>query len=126
MLNQILSSLPSTSDNNSNKHAVQLSKVLTRANVGDTVKSNPEKLNPHLPETGEKNELSQTIGSPQFQQAADFFGAALSSGQLGSALSHFSLDKKVTQAADKGGKQALYHRYHPLFNVQTFFISAKN
>jgi hypothetical protein len=43
------------------------------------------------------------VGSPQFQQATDFIGAALNSGQLGPALGHFELDKKVTQAADKGG-----------------------
>jgi 26S proteasome regulatory subunit N13 len=104
MLNQIISSLPSTSDGQpGRKRNIELSKVLTRANVDDVVKANSETLSPHLPPTGEPDELAKTVGSPQFQQAADFIGAALSSGQLGPALGHFNLDKKVTEAADKGG-----------------------
>lgn len=103
MLNQIISSLPSTSEGSTRKRQVDLSKVLTRANVGDVVKANADTLTPHLPPTGESDELAKTVSSPQFQQAADFFGAALNSGQLGPALSHFDLDKKVTAAADKGG-----------------------
>jgi hypothetical protein len=80
MLNQIISSLPSSSDS---KKKIELSKVLTRANVEETVKKNAEILKPHLPTTADDKEINHTIGSPQFQQAADFFGSALYSGQLG-------------------------------------------
>jgi len=100
MLNQIISSLPSTSEGG--KHQVELSKVLTRANVEDFVKANAETLSPHLPTTDEPQEINQTIGSPQFQQAADFFGSALSSRQLGPALRHFDLEENVIKAADSG------------------------
>lgn len=96
-LNQIFSSLPGTSSSKK----VELSKVFTRANVEDVVKKNEKTLSPHLPQTGEEKEINQTIGSPQFQQAVDSFGAALYSGQLGGALSHFNVDQGVIDAANK-------------------------
>lgn len=102
MLSQIISSLPTTSEQPNKQHRVELSKVLTRANVGEVVASNSETLKPHLPVTSDDRELTQTIGSPQFQQAADFFSSALSSGQLGPALSHFNLGDNVIKAADTG------------------------
>jgi len=102
MLNQIISALPSTSTSESKKRNIELSKVLTRANVEETVKAKAEELSPHLPTTSEEKEINQTIGSPQFQQSADFFSSALYSGQLGEALGHFNLDKNVIEAANKG------------------------
>ncbi|KAI6191561.1 Proteasomal ubiquitin receptor ADRM1-like protein [Aphelenchoides bicaudatus] len=117
MLSQIISALPSTSDGSTLKkqRQVELRKVLSRANIEDTVKANSDVLTPHLPPTGEPDELAKTISSPQFQQAADFFGSALSSGQLGPALTHFNLDKKVISAADKGD---LLHFCNELTNSQ--------
>lgn len=102
MLSQIISSLPTTSESSTKQPRVELSKVLTRENVQEVVKSNAETLTPHLPDTSDTDEIKQTIGSPQFQQAADFFSSALSSGQLGPALSHFNLDEAVVKAADSG------------------------
>lgn len=101
MLNKIISSLPTTSES-TKQPRVELSKVLTRKNVEEVVKSNSETLTPHLPATNDEREINQTIGSPQFQQAADFFSSALNSGQLGPALSHFNLGENVIKAADTG------------------------
>lgn len=42
------------------------------------------------------------MGNPQFQQAADFIGAALQLGQLGDALEQFQLNKEVVESAKKG------------------------
>ncbi|KAI6205520.1 Proteasomal ubiquitin receptor ADRM1-like protein [Aphelenchoides besseyi] len=102
MLNQIISSLPSSASSPSSKRAVDLSKVLTRANVENVVNANSQTLTPHLPSTSDGQELSHTIGSPQFQQAADFFSYALQSGQLGPALRQFNLPERVIKAADSG------------------------
>jgi hypothetical protein len=54
------------------------------------------------PHQDTNTELAQTVGNPQFQQAADFLGHALQTGQMGTALEHFQLNKSVVDAAKKG------------------------
>lgn len=125
MLNQIISGLPSTSEGK--KRGIELSKVLTRANVEEVVKANADALAPHLPTTSDPQEIVHTVGAPQFQQAADFFGVALKSGELGGALRHFNLNQNVIKAADKGG---LFCAYSPSivteYEFQSCCISAKS
>lgn len=65
-----------------------------------------ETLLPHLPtiETGEstKQQLKDTVSSPQFQQALSTFSTALQSGQLGPVVSQFQLNDDAVAAANRG------------------------
>lgn len=60
----------------------------------------------HLPniETGDnaKQQLKDTIVSPQFQQALSSFSTALQSGQLGPVVSQFQLNPEAIAAANTG------------------------
>lgn len=60
----------------------------------------------HLPttESGEtaKQQLKDTISSPQFQQALSMFSTALQSGQLGPVVSQFELNSDAVAAANTG------------------------
>lgn len=115
LLNQIISALPNAPTNK--RRQVELSKVLTRANVDSVAQAHAEQLAPHLPTTSAQQEISVTIGNPQFQQATDFFSYALQSGQLGTALRHFKLADNVVEAAESGGMshQSIVPHYHMHF-----------
>lgn len=60
----------------------------------------------HLPtvESGgnAKQQLKDTISSPQFQQALSMFSTALQSGQLGPVVSQFELSSEAVAAANTG------------------------
>jgi len=99
MLSNIIDSLPAK------RSAVELSSLLSRANVQQVVVENAERLAPHLPDQKDQEgsqELAETVGSPQFQQAADFLGVALQSGEMAPALSHFGIREEAVKAAAGG------------------------
>lgn len=75
----------------------------------DTVVSNPDYVNSlvaHLPEVegdeDKKQQLKDTLSSPQFQQALSTFSNALQSGQLGPVVSQFQLNTEAVAAAVSG------------------------
>lgn len=49
-----------------------------------------------------KQQLKETLGSPQFQQALSMFSNALGSGQLGPVISQFKLNDDAVSAANSG------------------------
>jgi len=68
--------------------------------------ANVDALVAHLPEIegdeDKKQQLKDTLSSPQFQQALSTFSNALQSGQLGPVVSHFKLSSEVVAAAISG------------------------
>lgn len=82
--------------------AINAEAVSSIANDG----ARTETLLPHLPtiETGEstKQQLKDTVSSPQFQQALSTFSTALQSGQLGPVVSQFQLNDDAVAAANRG------------------------
>ena len=79
--------------------------------------SDPERLQTlqaHLPNISEtddekqldtgaiKQQLKETLASPQFQQALSMFSNALGSGQLGPVISQFKLNDDAVSAANSG------------------------
>lgn len=110
VLSQIISALPAASStaDKQKRHTgtVDLSTMLTRKSTSEVVSKYKELLSPLLPDQKPMQsadaELAQTVGNPQFQQAADFIGAALQLGQLGDALEQFQLNKEVVESAKKG------------------------
>lgn len=85
---------------------IDLSTVLTRSNVQEIVTKNAERLESLLPDQSpiieQGVELKSTVGNPQFQQASDFFGQALQTGQLAQVLDQFGLNSNVINAAKNG------------------------
>ncbi|KAG4072669.1 hypothetical protein HA402_004758 [Bradysia odoriphaga] len=65
-----------------------------------------ENLLAHLPnidsDDNAKEQLRETISSPQFQQALSMFSSALQSGQLGPVVSQFQLNDEAVAAASTG------------------------
>lgn len=49
-----------------------------------------------------KDQLKDTVASPQFQQALTSFSIALQTGQLGPVVSQFDLNSEAVEAADLG------------------------
>lgn len=81
----------------------------------NTILSDPERLealSAHLPTIDEdgkpldsnavKQQLKDTLASPQFQQALSMFSNALQSGQLGPVVSQFKLSDDAVSAANSG------------------------
>ncbi|XP_062561715.1 proteasomal ubiquitin receptor ADRM1 homolog isoform X2 [Armigeres subalbatus] len=60
----------------------------------------------HLPnidgDENKKQQLKETLSSPQFQQALSMFSNALQSGQLGPVVSQFQLNAEAVTAANNG------------------------
>ncbi|XP_052872674.1 proteasomal ubiquitin receptor ADRM1 homolog [Anopheles cruzii] len=60
----------------------------------------------HLPQLegddNKKDQLNETISSPQFQQALSMFSNAMQSGQLGPVVSQFQLNSEAVAAANAG------------------------
>lgn len=92
------------------KQNVDLSTSLNSESI-NTILSDPERLSAlqtHLPNIENegapsksadtatiKQQLKDTLASPQFQQALSTFSSALQSGQLGMVISQFKLSKFV-------------------------------
>ncbi|XP_033117411.1 proteasomal ubiquitin receptor ADRM1-like [Anneissia japonica] len=93
--------------------SVDLSEVLTHESMAPILANEEvqERLKPFLPEGGtllarDFADISTTIQSPQFQQAAGVFSAAFQSGQLGPLMAQFGLGKEATEAATAGDLEA--------------------
>lgn len=89
---------------------VDLASVITPENVAPVLNNDHSDLLQHLP-LGEglgqtPDELRQTLGSPQFQQAMGSFQAALQSGQLGPLMNQFGMTSDVSAAASQGNVEA--------------------
>lgn len=93
---------------------VDLSTSLTSESI-NSILSDPERLETlraHLPNidddgkplepTEVKQQLKDTLASPQFQQALSMFSNALQSGQLGPVVSQFKLSDDAVTAANTG------------------------
>lgn len=98
----------------SRSNNVDLSTSLTSESI-NSILSDPERLDSlraHLPNIDEdgkplepaevKQQLKDTLASPQFQQALSMFSNALQSGQLGPVVSQFKLSDDAVSAANSG------------------------
>lgn len=96
------------------KQNVDLSTSLNSESI-NSILSDPERLealSAHLPGVDEegkptdpnvvKQQLKDTLSSPQFQQALSMFSSALQSGQLGPVVSQFKLSDDAVSAANSG------------------------
>lgn len=98
------------------KHNIDLSTSLNSESI-NSILSDPERLQAlqtHLPNISEtddekkidtgaiKQQLKETLASPQFQQALSMFSNALGSGQLGPVISQFKLNDDAVSAANSG------------------------
>ncbi|XP_013102963.1 proteasomal ubiquitin receptor ADRM1 homolog isoform X1 [Stomoxys calcitrans] len=89
---------------------IDLSTALTGSEAVNDLISDPERVNSlsvHLPETedadeNKKQQIKDTIASPQFQQALSLFSSALGSAQLGPVVSQFELSPEAVAAAYSG------------------------
>lgn len=98
----------------SRSNNVDLSTSLTSESI-NSILSDPERLDAlrvHLPNIDDdgkplepqevKQQLKDTLASPQFQQALSMFSNALQSGQLGPVVSQFKLSDDAVSAANSG------------------------
>lgn len=109
-LQNILSNIqvPAENAEQASQENVDLSSVFTPDSIMPLL-SDPEfreQLAPFLP-AGEElpqspTELSNTLRSPQFQQALGMFSSALQSGQLGPLMGQFGFNDEVMGAARRG------------------------
>lgn len=109
-LQNILSNIqvPAENAEQASRENVDLSSVFTPDSIMPLL-SDPEfreQLAPFLP-AGEElpqspTELSNTLRSPQFQQALGMFSSALQSGQLGPLMGQFGFNDEVMGAARRG------------------------
>ncbi|XP_037947795.1 proteasomal ubiquitin receptor ADRM1 homolog isoform X1 [Teleopsis dalmanni] len=89
---------------------IDLSTALAGSEAINQIISDPERasiLSVHLPESDEtdeskKQQIKDTIASPQFQQALSLFSNALQSAQLGPVVSQFELTPDAVAAAYSG------------------------
>lgn len=88
---------------------VDFSSAITSEALNPLLNDNPDwvaQLEEHLPDVGtddtKKQQLRDTISSPQFQQALSMFSNALQSGQLGPVVSQFKLSSAAVEAANQG------------------------
>ncbi|XP_037807943.1 proteasomal ubiquitin receptor ADRM1 homolog isoform X2 [Lucilia sericata] len=89
---------------------IDLSSALAGSEIVNDLISDPERVNTlsvHLPETEDadedkKQQIKDTIASPQFQQALSLFSNALQSAQLGPVVSQFELTPEAVAAAYSG------------------------
>lgn len=89
---------------------IDLSAALAGSEAVNDLISDPERVNTlsvHLPESedadeNKKQQIKDTIASPQFQQALSLFSNALQSAQLGPVVSQFELTPEAVAAAYSG------------------------
>lgn len=91
-----------------NGRTIDLSSILNADSIEkvDIDCEKAENLVVHLPaiETNDspKEQIKDTVASPQFQQALSSFSTALQSGQLGPVVSQFQLSSEAVAAANTG------------------------
>ncbi|EGT51023.1 hypothetical protein CAEBREN_16810 [Caenorhabditis brenneri] len=82
---------------------VPLAEVLSNEQVAEIARQHAEELTPLLPPSeNPEQELSETVRTPQFRQAADTLGTALQTAQLRPVLEQFGMHPTVLEAADEG------------------------
>jgi len=96
-----------SSTSTSNGRTIDLSTAVNAETVRFlTDPERTENLLAHLPniesKDNAKQQLRETISSPQFQQALSLFSSALQSGQLGPVVSQFQLSDEAVAAATNG------------------------
>lgn len=109
-LRSFLANLAKDENVPSAKKNVDFSASLTSDALTPILADNPDwiaQLEEHLPDIGvtdetKKQQLRDTISSPQFQQALSMFSNALQSGQLGPVVSQFKLNQDAVEAANRG------------------------
>ena len=93
---------------------IDLSAAITTSDAINQLISDPERaktLSVHLPQSedadeNKKQQIKDTIASPQFQQALSLFSNALQSAQLGPVVSQFELTPEAVAAAYAGNLEA--------------------
>jgi 26S proteasome regulatory subunit N13 len=113
-LQNYLAGINTGASGSGSKHNVDLSTSLNSESI-NSILSDPERLEAlqaHLPSVDEegkpmdpstiKQQLKDTLASPQFQQALSMFSNALQSGQLGPVVSQFKLSDDAVSAANSG------------------------
>ena len=113
-LQNYLAGINTGASGSGSKHNVDLSTSLNSDSI-NSILSDPERLEAlqaHLPSVDEegkptdpntiKQQLKDTLASPQFQQALSMFSNALQSGQLGPVVSQFKLSDDAVSAANSG------------------------
>lgn len=116
LLSELQNYLAGMNTGGGSKHNVDLSTSLNSESI-NSVLSDPDRLQnlqAHLPNISEtddekqldtntiKQQLKDTLASPQFQQALSMFSNALQSGQLGPVVSQFKLSDDAVVAANSG------------------------
>ncbi|CAG9808883.1 unnamed protein product [Chironomus riparius] len=117
LLSELQNYLAGISAGGSKQSSVDLSTSLNSDTI-NSILSDPEllkSLQDHLPNINEtddekkpvdsnsvKQQLKETLASPQFQQALSMFSNALQSGQLGPVVSQFKLSDDAVLAANSG------------------------
>lgn len=107
-LQNYLAGMNAGGSSSGSRRSVDLSTSLNTETVNSIISdpSNVEALIPHLPEIDadddKKQQLKDTLCSPQFQQALSTFSNALQSGQLGPVVSQFQLSSEAVSAAMSG------------------------
>lgn len=89
---------------------IDLSTAIASSDAVNQIIADPDRANTlsvHLPETDESDEskrqqIKETLSSPQFQQALSLFSNALQSAQLGPVVSQFELSPEAVAAAYSG------------------------
>uniref|UniRef100_A0A182P5Z2 Proteasomal ubiquitin receptor ADRM1 homolog n=1 Tax=Anopheles epiroticus TaxID=199890 RepID=A0A182P5Z2_9DIPT len=108
-LQQYLSGISATGvDGSGQRRNIDLASALNSQTLASII-SDQEKVDAlvaHLPQLegdeNKKEQLKETISSPQFQQALSMFSNALQSGQLGPVVSQFQLNAEAVAAANAG------------------------
>lgn len=90
------------------RHNIDLATAVNSETLA-TILADQEKVDAlvqHLPQLegdeNKKEQLKETISSPQFQQALSMFSNAMQSGQLGPVVSQFQLNAEAVAAANAG------------------------
>ncbi|XP_035790373.1 proteasomal ubiquitin receptor ADRM1 homolog [Anopheles albimanus] len=90
------------------RHHIDLATAVNSETLA-TILADQEKVDAlvqHLPQLegdeSKKEQLKETISSPQFQQALSMFSNAMQSGQLGPVVSQFQLNPEAVAAANAG------------------------
>lgn len=107
-LQSYLAGINASGSSTSSRRNVDLSSSIN-SDALNTILQDPQNVDAlvaHLPEVDgdedKKQQLKDTLSSPQFQQALSTFSSALQSGQLGPVVSQFKLSSDAVAAAVSG------------------------
>lgn len=107
-LQNYLAGMNAAASSAAQRRNVDLSTAVTSDSLSSVI-ADQEKVDAlveHLPniegDENKKQQLKDTLSSPQFQQALSMFSNALQSGQLGPVVSQFQLNAEAVAAANSG------------------------